>query len=117
MKQSNKLFVIWGVLVVAIVALLTVLGFMLENKNKEYLEIEKKLSDSAKKYVDFKFLYPEDGKTTTITKDELIKNEYLDELKHGDEVCDGYVKIKKDGVYKYDAYIKCKDYKTSGYKK
>lgn len=115
MKKTKVLFTIWGILVIAIIAIFTTLGFMLNNKNKNYVEVEDKLLASAKKYVDNRFLYPEKGKTITVTSDILIENEYLDELKYSDDSCKGYVVVSFDGVYKYKSYIKCGHYQTNGY--
>lgn len=115
MKKTKVLFIIWGVLVVGIIILLTTLGFMLNSKNKNYLELEDKLLSNAKKFVDNRFLYPEEGKTTKVTSDMLIENEYLDELKFEDDTCTGYVIVSFNGVYQYKAYIKCNHYQTKGY--
>lgn len=115
MKRTNTLFTIWGVIVVIILALLTYLGLKLTEIDNNYGEIEKKLVDSAEKYVDAKFLYPLGDNVTKVTSDELIENGYLDNLQYEDDVCTGYVLITLDGAYKYDAYIKCKNYTTKGY--
>lgn len=113
--KNKKLFVVWGVLVVLIVGGLTTLGFLIEARDENYVQVEEKLLDSAKKYVDGKFLYPTDGEVLKVTKEEMIENGFLDELKYEDDTCTGYVTIKLDGVYKYKAYIKCSKYTTKGY--
>lgn len=115
MKKTKILFIVWGIIVLAVVILLTILGFMLKDKNGNYIEIEDKLLSSAKQFVDNRFLYPEEGKTTKVTSDVLIENEYLNELKYKDDACTGYVIVSFDGVYKYNAYIKCSHYQTKGY--
>lgn len=116
MKKNNTVFVVWGIIVVVLIALLTFLGFVLKNRNKDYIELEDKLLDKAKQYVDNKFLYPEKkGDTVKITSAELIENEYLTDLKFEEDTCEGYVIVSYDGVYKYKAYIKCDNYKTKGY--
>ncbi|MDE5538997.1 MAG: hypothetical protein K2J20_00750 [Bacilli bacterium] len=116
MDRTNKLFMIWGIIVVAIVALLTVLGFSLKKTEKIYSVLEKELVEKAEKYVDVKALYPkDDGFTTKVTLKELKENEYIEELKIDDDVCDGYVIVSKDMVFKYKAYIKCNKYTTNGY--
>lgn len=115
MKKNKKLFVIWGILVVALIILLTVIGILLKMQKKDYKTLEDKLRDSAIKYVDNQFLYPDEGDLLRITSDILIEHEFLDELKVNDDICVGYVEIYKEGVYQYKAYLKCNDYKTNGY--
>ena len=115
--KNNKLFIAWGVLVVILIVLLTVLGFMLKHKSGDYQDLENKLVDSAKKYVDIQFLYPEEGQETKVLSSTLIENQYLDELKTNKDTCNGYVIVTFHNVYKYQAYIKCNQYKTNGYQK
>ncbi len=117
MKKTKGLFIAWAIIVIIIVILLTVLGFLLKSKNGEYEKLETKITDSAKRYVDNKFLYPEDDEKLKVTSKELIEATFLDELKIKNDVCTGYVVVSKDGVYKYKAYIKCKNYTTKGYEK
>lgn len=119
MKKSNILFVIWGVIVVILVGLLTVLGFMLKGKNEKYEKIEDRLIKATSSYVDYNFLYPEGNEKVKILSKDLIENEFLklEELKTDDDTCTGYVMLKKDVVYEYKAYIKCKNYTTKGYQK
>ena len=50
--KNRKLFIIWGILVVGIVGLLTTLGFMLKAQDANYVKLENKILDSAKKYID-----------------------------------------------------------------
>ncbi len=117
MKKTNTLFTIWGIIVVVILALLTFIGFKLKDNDNNYAKVEDKLKDSAEKYVDYKFLYPKEGNETKVTSKELIENEFLDELKYEDDVCEGYVIVKLDGAYKYKSYIKCKNYTTKDFNK
>lgn len=118
MKRSNVLFVIWGVMVIVLVGLLTVLGFMLKDKNGKYEEVEDRLKKATSSYVDNKFLYPEDNENLKILSKDLIENGFLksDELKVNNDICSGYVILTKNMVYEYKAYIKCNNYKTKGYK-
>jgi len=118
MKKNNMLLVIWGIIVVALVGLLTTLGFMLKGKDEKYEKIEKRLVKATSSYVDNKFLYPEGNEELKILTKDLIENEFLkvEELKVNNDTCTGYVMLKKDMVYEYKAYIKCKNYTTKGYK-
>ncbi len=115
MKKTNILFIIWGILVIIVIGLLTALGFMIKNQNKDYEKLEDKLLDSTKKYVDTNFLYPEGNDTLKVTSSELIEKNFLDELKVNNDKCTGYVKVYNDGVYQYKVYIKCSNYTTKGY--
>lgn len=116
--KNNKIFIIWSIIVVLIVIMLTILGFTLKNKTNKYTPIEEKLEEKAKQYVDKLFLYPENkGGKIKVTSIEMIEEGTLDELKLDDDTCTGYVIITNDNVYKYDTYIKCSKYTTSGYDK
>ena len=118
MKKTKVLFTIWGIIVVIIIGLLTTLGFMLKKVNREYRVLENTLKVSAEKYTSDKFLFPNEGESIIVTKDELLEKEFLDEdLKIDNDVCDGYVVVKTDKVVKYKAYIKCQKYTTDGYNK
>lgn len=117
MKKVNVLFIIWGIIVVFIIALLTTLGFLFKSKSSVYEKLEDKLVDSAKKYVDTRFLYPSEKEDLKVTSKELIESELLDELRVNDEICNGYVIVTYDSVFHYKAYIQCKNYTTKGYKK
>lgn len=67
-----------------------------------YHNIEAKVEDAARKYIENKIL---DEKTIITTETLKEKNLY-------DEKCNGYVVIDKTFV---QAYIKCDDYQTNGY--
>lgn len=116
MEKMQKYSIIWGIMVVIIVALLTLLGFMYKDKTKVYKDLEKKLVEAEKKYVDAKFLYPQSGETLKTSHEELINERYLDNLKLEDKECSGYVEVYLDGtVYNYKGYVKCDNYETKGY--
>jgi len=68
----------------------------------DYKKIEGDLEAAAREYVSDKSL----NEKTVITADVLKKLDLFESS------CDGYVIV--NGNY-YDAYIKCVDYKTSGY--
>jgi len=117
MKKNNKIFIVWGLIIGVIISILTILGFMMKSEFNSYNKLEEKLVSSAKKYVDAKFLYPTGSDTVKVTSTEMIDNDYLDILIYEDDICEGYVIVSFDGVYNYDGYIKCDNYKTSGYEK
>lgn len=90
--------------------------------NKEEVEkidhddLEEKMEDAAKKYVKDFYKNEIPAGTLRVKASSLISNDYLTELKDEDGKCSGYVAVSKDdNELDYDAYIKCKDYKTKGY--
>lgn len=116
LKQMNRISVVWGVLLGAIVVLLTIFGFLYKNKSSEYKKLEEELVNKAEKYVESKFLYPDDKSSVKITYEELKNEGVMDSLKKDDDECDGYVTLTYDGhVYKYKGYVKCSKYTTKGY--
>lgn len=115
MKKTKILFVIWAIIVVIIIALLTALGFILDNRYEKYRTLEEKLETSAKKYAEDNVLLDEDDREYIVTSLELIESGYLDNLEIDDNVCTGYVVIQNDGAYQYEAYISCKQYTTKNY--
>lgn len=116
MNHLKHYGIIWGIVVVGIFVLLTVFGFMYKDKSKAYKELEEKLVSAEKKYVDAKFLYPEENNTLKTSASELITSGFMEELKINDEVCDGYVIVSHDTtVFTYKGYVSCSHYKTKGY--
>lgn len=115
MKKTKILFAIWAIIVVIIIALLTVLGFMLDSRYKKYQTLEEKLETSARKYAQDNVLLCEDAGEYIVLSSELMKAGYLDNLEIDDNACTGYVVIKNDGVYQYKAYISCRQYTTKNY--
>ncbi len=116
MKQMRKISIIWGTILVIIVILLTVLGFLYKDKRIPYKELEQSLVEDAKKYVDVHFLYPQDDSEVKVSYEEMKDEEYVSELKYGEDVCDGYVVVKSNGtVFEYKGYITCEQYTTKGY--
>ena len=112
MSGMKKISIIWGCLLVLIVGGLTTLGIIWKNNNKPYKDAEEKIKLLAQSYKDATTI-PEGGKVTLA---ELKEAKLIEELKVNEEVCDGYVKIEKTNtVYKYTGFIKCENYKTTGY--
>ena len=93
MKKTKILFAIWAIIVVIIIALLTALGFILDNRYEKYRTLEEKLETSAREYaMDNVLLNEEDGEYI-VTSEELIEAGYLDNLEVDDNVCTGYVVV------------------------
>ena len=118
LKKMRMISYIWGTVLFLLVGGLTTIGFVYKNKITKYEELENKLADNMKNYVDEKFIYPEEGKNIKITYQELKSNDAIDNLNIDDEECDGYGIVLHDGsIFKYETYIKCKEYKTKNYDK
>lgn len=117
MKKMKLLYIIWGVLVIALVAVLTYIGFQYKNKIKPYKDMENKLIETAKKYVELNFMYPENGEIIVIKGEDLIKDKLIDDIIVSEKACEGYVTVSYNGVYNYKGYIKCETYTTKGYQK
>lgn len=118
LKKMRIISYIWGSILFLLVAGLTGIGFVYKNKIKKYEELESKLEESIKAYVDQKFIYPDEGKNIKVTYQELKSNDAIDNLNNEDEECDGYGIVLHDGnIFKYQTYIKCNDYKTKNYDK
>lgn len=116
MKQMKKFSVIWGSFLVILILILTVFGFVYKSKASEYKKLEIQLIDATKKYVDAKFLYPEEKEQLKVTFGELKENQYIEELKKENDNCDGYVIVQHNGtVFEYHGYVKCPKYITKGY--
>ena len=133
MKLNNKGWglgtLIAGVGVFAIALLIVViivnknlkeLGLMNDNindKKYDYTILEKKVEDSAIKYIDKKNI--EEDTTLTITIKKLEQEKYLKEIKElKSKKCSGYVVVtNKNNDLNYDSYLKCNNYITLGYDK
>ena len=118
LKKMKMISYIWGTVLFLLVAGLTAIGFVYKDKIQKYEELENKLEDNIKAYVDEKFIYPEEGENIKITYLELKSNDAIDNLNINEEECDGYGIVSHDGnSFKYKTYIKCNDYKTKNYDK
>ena len=119
--KNNKGFTL--VELIAVVAILLVLGFMVtpkvidiidENRIKAYKEIEKRLEEAAAKYLAENYV---DSRTETvrITKDQLIEGKYIGEIYDLKDktVCDGYVNVDFiTTIPEYKSFITCSSYET-----
>lgn len=118
LKQMKRISIVWGFVLVILVASLTAVGFLYKSKASGYKDLEEELVNLAQKYVESRFLYPEDKQKIKITLDDLKDYDYIEELKKDEDVCDGYVILSYDGfAYQYKGYIKCPKYTTKNYEK
>lgn len=115
MNKLRVSWIIWGMIMVAIVVLLFVFGITLSRKNKPYKDKENELVEITKMYVESSTWYPTQGNHIKITIDELIEKEIITEVKVEDDSCDGYVEVSNNGIIEYKTYLKCQNYETHGY--
>ena len=116
MEKIKKMYVVWTILVIIIFTLLTTFGFIYKKKMSVYKDLEAKLVEAEKKYVDANFLYPENKEMVKTTSTTLIENNDLDGLDIENDSCTGYAIIyNKNGVYEYKGFVKCEKYTTKGY--
>lgn len=111
----NKLYILWGILLVCLFGALTVFG-------KKYLEVkdykdyEANLEESAKKYMGEHIgEYPKNDDLLYLTEEQL--EEYIiEKVEIEDDECSGFIVISNSNTgYKYDSYIKCNNYETKNY--
>ena len=118
LKKMRIISYVWGSILVIIVIGLTVVGFIYKDHQKEYKNLEKQIEESAKKYVEEKFLYPEDKEKIKVTLEQLTSEQLIQDFKINGEDCDGYVIVyKNQGVFKYTPKIKCPKYQSPKYNK
>lgn len=116
LKQMKKVSIVWGVVLFLMVVGLTAIGFVYKSKASDYKKIEEELVNITEKYVEAKFLYPDEKDSIRIRLSELQNDGYMEELKKDEDVCDGYVVLTHNGfIYEYKGYVKCPKYTTKGY--
>ena len=87
-------------------------------ENITYFDLERKIMNSAKKYIKNTYVDIENNIEIPVKLTTLINYYYLAPIKdiHTKEECSGYVMfIKNENDIKYKSYLKCDGYKTNGY--
>lgn len=107
----------WGLLLLVIFVALTFFALKWKAKNTPYFDLEKTMVSKTKSYYEMEHSYPTKGNSTKITFENLKKANMMEELKVGDDNCEGYVIVENTGVIEYHAYIKCNHYTTKDYDK
>lgn len=117
LKRMKVISIIWGMFLLTLFIIVTIFAFKFKSNSKKYLELGEYFSSKVKEYVENNNLYPEKDSTLKVSKNDLIENEYLEELETNDDVCDGYVIVSYKENYEYKAYLKCNKYISSKYEK
>ena len=109
----KKITIVWTLLLILIVSGLTFIGLRLKNTGTNNV-MEETLTKNCEKYLNlYVSRYPKLGEQIKITSEELIAAGYNPNL---DNNCVGYVIVKNNNMgFKFNSYIKCPDYTTSGY--
>lgn len=117
MNKLRVSWIIWGMIMIAIVILLFFIGLTLSRKNEPYKAKENDLVEVTKVYVESSTWYPDKGQSLKVTIKELIEKEIISEVVVEDDKCDGYINVINNGIIEYKAFLKCKNYQTHGYEK
>lgn len=115
MNKLKVSWILWGMIMTAIVVLLFLFGLQLSKKNRPYKDKEDELVEITKIYVESSTWYPTQGERIKIKIDELIENGLIKEIKVEDDSCSGYVEVVNNGIIEYKSYLKCQNYETHGY--
>ena len=120
MKNKNGFTLVELIAVIAImvfiglIAIPRVLDIINNNRNKGYLEIERRLEEAAAKYIVDEYI---DTSTTSIviTKEELIDKGYIKEVYDlkDNSICDATVEVSNlDSLAKFKVTLNCSSYNT-----
>lgn len=109
--------------ILAVIVIIGLLGLLItpkiksiisSNREKSYKEIERRLEEAAGKYITENYI-DSSVNEITITKDDLINNNYIDEiydLKDG-SVCSASVFVTNlDKIASFKANLDCSNYKS-----
>ena len=116
MKSMKKITIVWGIMMVLIFALLAVFGILHTQKLEGYRELERKLANASKQYIELNVSYRDVENGIRITLEQLKAEGLIEELKKDGEECEGYAFVSKPRmVVVYQGFIKCPGYTTRGF--
>lgn len=114
----KKMMITWILLAISLVGTLTYIGLRFQNSVKKYRVLESDLVEAADAYVQVSNIVLNAGESIKIETKKLIDADCLITAEVSDDICTGYVMVKKDfNKYDYKAYIKCENYETLDYEK
>lgn len=126
MKLNNKgwgtlemLLLMGGLLLALIIAIFFISklygSFASSIGNRQYMDLENKLEEAAKNYIDDRNI--EVNGEYRLTYETLKNNSYITELNDMDgNGCSGYVEVTNvDTIDHYRGYILCANYQTTDY--
>ncbi len=105
LKKMRRISIIWGIIMFLLIAGVTILGIVYKEESKKYKEYETKLVEKSEDYMRINNL-------SKITIEELKEQNLIEQTSVAEKECTGYVLKAEE---KYQAYVKCGNYKTKGY--
>ena len=109
--MSKKMYFIWGLFIVVLVACFLFMGFKTDKTYKGYYSLESNLEEAASMYFTQNPFSLEEGESMKVDINDL--SDYVDSVEVKGDKCSGYVLItKKDGKNTYKTYLTCENYKT-----
>ena len=103
--MNNKIIVLWGFIIFGLVISIYILGISKSDEVK-YNELKESLKLSIDNYLSDNNLWP--SNTITISSEELIENNYLNELSYEGSKCSADVIVTNNGKkYNYEYDITC----------
>ena len=109
--MSKKMYFVWGLFVIVLLACFLYIGFKTDNNYKAYYSLESNLEEAASMYFTQNPFTLEEGESMKVDINDL--SSYVDDLKVKGDKCSGYVLIsKKDGKNTYKTYLTCEKYKS-----
>ncbi len=108
--MNNKVMIVWGVLVLAVFLLCSFFAIKFK-KNEEYYNAEKTVKTAAHEYLTEHDNLPNKNEIAELKIDDLIDNNYIEEVYVNGNKCDGNISVTK-GIftYKYDMEFICGNY-------
>ena len=109
----KKLTIMMTIFMLFLTGSLLYIGLSIQNSNKPYKALESDLVEIARSYISTDKLAVSVGSSVDLTTKKMREDNMLGEAKVDDDLCDGYVEIKRNiDSYSYKAYIKCDKYET-----
>ena len=110
MKKLTIMMVLFAAL---LTGTLYFIGIRIQSANKPYRTLENNMIEAAHVYVESNEVSVSVNDKIQIKLDKLIEDKYIETKEVNEDICDGYVEIKRniDG-YKYIPYINCNNYET-----
>ena len=103
--MNNKIIILWGFIIFGLVISVYILGISKSDEVK-YNELKESLKLAVDNYLSDSDLWPSDS--VTISSDELIKNNYMNELSYEGSKCSADVIVTNNGKkYNYEYDITC----------
>lgn len=112
----KKMIAVWLFLALGLFGTIYFIGVNFNKAYKDYRALEADMTEAAAIYISVNKIKLKMGDKLTIKDEDLNKSNLLPSMEIKDDKCKGYITVKKTyDNYEYDAYIKCKNYKTVDY--